>query len=90
MAGSDPVPEQLAKTSPRARNAPGISLTVRLHGLSTTSRALTRASVLAKWRQAIQGGELLQVDSLDSTQQAGVQFVNPNQVTAVKVLWIWT
>lgn len=43
------------------------------------------ASVYAKWREAIQGNSLLQVNSLDSTQQAAVQLINPNPVTAVKV-----
>jgi len=38
-----------------------------------------------KWRESIQGNSLLQVDSLDSTQQAAVQLINANQVVVVKV-----
>jgi hypothetical protein len=86
MAGSDTVPEQLLKDI-----QPGTKVAWYLADGSTAraiydfQRADPVASVIAKWREAIQGNSLLQVDTLDSTQQAAVQFINPNQVTAVKV-----
>jgi hypothetical protein len=86
MAGSDSVHEQLLNDiQPGTKCAWYLSDGTTARGIYDFGDADPVASVFAKWREAIQGNSLLQVDSLDSTQQAAVQFINPNQVTAVKV-----
>jgi len=43
------------------------------------------ASVIAKWKSALENSDPLHVVSIDSTQQAAVMFLSPFSITAFKV-----
>jgi hypothetical protein len=86
MAGSDTVPEQLLKDIQPGTNVAWYTAAGEVgRAVYDFGEADPVASVIAKWKSALENSDPLQVVSIDSTQQAAVMFLSPFSITAFKI-----